>query len=58
MALRMPTPELIDAVHHEVEPEEPRARPGRRRIPLWGRAAAWAAVGLALLAVIWRFGFR
>jgi hypothetical protein len=55
MAVRTPTPELVDAMRHDVE------KPGRdphvrHLIPTWGRMLMWGAVIGTVVAIVWRFG--
>lgn len=58
MAMRAPTPELIDAVQPDVEPHEPPEPHIRGRVPRWGRALAWAAAAVAVAAIAWRLSQR
>jgi hypothetical protein len=58
MAMRAPTPELIDAVQPDVEPHEPLEPHVRRRLHGWPRAIAWGAVALAVAAIVWRLTQR
>jgi hypothetical protein len=53
MVVRTPTPELIDAMHHDLEPHSVAQRHVRKRMPGWGWALVWAAAAV-LVAVVWR----
>jgi hypothetical protein len=53
MVVRTPTPELIDAMHHDLEPHRVPPRHGPKRMPGWGWALVWAAAAV-LVAVVWR----
>jgi hypothetical protein len=53
MAMRTPTPELIDALRNDVEQHDLRDRHVRHALPAWGWALIWGAV-IAVVAIIWR----
>jgi hypothetical protein len=53
MAMRTPTPELIDALRHDTAPAV-RDRHVPRAIPRWGWALIWGAVIGAAVAIVER----
>ena len=56
MAMRTPTPELIDAVHYDYEKHDAHDRHARRLVPGWGWALGWAL--LIAVAIMWRLSNR
>jgi hypothetical protein len=54
MAVRTPTPELIDAIHRDFEPHESHDPHVRHLIPGWGWALMWGAAIVTVVAIIWR----
>jgi hypothetical protein len=53
MAIRTPTPELIDSMHHDLEPHHVPPRHVRKRMPTWGWAIVWVGAA-AVVALVWR----
>ena len=57
MAVRVPTPNMIEAMHYDYERHDVNDRHARRVIPRWAWALGWGVL-LVVVAIVWRLNSR